>query len=144
MSCASILAGSRLSRLGTHWPPAPPAGVHPQHIWRAVRVRRHGASPGLQCDPGGVVTSRDLHRAYNVEKVTRLVAAALFCLGLVSAAAQPPAAPELGRDVQTVGPQVGATIPSFTLPDQTGRLRSLESLMGPKGAMLVFFRSADW
>jgi hypothetical protein len=30
------------------------------------------------------------------------------------------------------------------LPDQHGITRSLRSLMGPKGAILVFFRSADW
>jgi hypothetical protein len=47
-------------------------------------------------------------------------------------------------DMQTVGPQVGSKIPSFTLPDQNGQARTLESLMGPKGAILVFFRSADW
>jgi hypothetical protein len=47
-------------------------------------------------------------------------------------------------DPGTVGPQVGARVPSFTLPDQAGQLRTLESLLGPKGAILVFFRSADW
>ena len=47
-------------------------------------------------------------------------------------------------DLEQVGPQVGTKVPSFTLPDQTGRLRTLDSLMGPKGAILVFFRSADW
>jgi hypothetical protein len=52
--------------------------------------------------------------------------------------------PTSAPDVQTVGPQVGAKVPSFALPDQTGTARSLESLMGPKGAIVVFFRSADW
>ena len=47
-------------------------------------------------------------------------------------------------DMQTVGPQVGSKVPSFTLTDQNGQARTLESLMGPKGAILVFFRSADW
>ena len=47
-------------------------------------------------------------------------------------------------DVQALGPQVGTKVPSFTLPDQTGQPRTLESLIGPKGAILVFFRSADW
>ena len=47
-------------------------------------------------------------------------------------------------DVQTLGPQVGSKVPEFTLPDQSGHARSLKSLMGPKGLMLVFFRSADW
>jgi hypothetical protein len=60
------------------------------------------------------------------------------------AAGQPPGSPPSVVDVQTVGPQVGATVPAFLLPDQTGERRSLESIMGPKGAVLVFFRSADW
>src|SRR5581483_6208376 len=32
----------------------------------------------------------------------------------------------------------------FSLPDQHGKVWSLSSIMGPKGAMLVFYRSADW
>jgi peroxiredoxin len=46
--------------------------------------------------------------------------------------------------VETLGPQIGAPVPDFSLPDQRGATRSLQSLMGPKGAILVFFRSADW
>lgn len=51
-----------------------------------------------------------------------------------------PAAP----DVQRLGPQVGSRVPDFSLTDQNGELQTLRSVMGPKGAMLVFFRSADW
>lgn len=47
-------------------------------------------------------------------------------------------------EVETIGPKVGDTVPDFALRDQRGQLRSLDSVMGPKGAMLVFFRSADW
>ena len=47
-------------------------------------------------------------------------------------------------DVSTLGPQVGGSVPDFSLPDQTGSTRTLQSIMGPKGAMLVFIRSADW
>jgi hypothetical protein len=42
------------------------------------------------------------------------------------------------------GPTPGQPVPSFSAPDQSGRLQTLKSVMGPKGAMLVFFRSADW
>ena len=49
-----------------------------------------------------------------------------------------------GVDVTRLGPQVGDEAPSFTLNDQHGRPVTLESVMGPKGAMVVFFRSADW
>jgi len=47
-------------------------------------------------------------------------------------------------NVSKLGPQVGATVPDFNLADQQGRKRTLQSVMGPKGAMIVFYRSADW
>jgi hypothetical protein len=47
-------------------------------------------------------------------------------------------------DVTKLGPQVGDRVPDFSLRDQTGREQTLRSIMGPKGAMLVFYRSADW
>ena len=42
------------------------------------------------------------------------------------------------------GPPVGAKMPAFELPDQDGKARSLSSVLGPKGALIVFYRSADW
>ena len=47
-------------------------------------------------------------------------------------------------DVASLGPQVGGQVPEFSLPDQNGQMRTLESIVGPKGAMLLFHRSADW
>jgi hypothetical protein len=47
-------------------------------------------------------------------------------------------------EVSKLGPQVGARVPDFSLPDQNGKTWTLRSIMGPKGAMLVFVRSADW
>ena len=47
-------------------------------------------------------------------------------------------------DVQTLGPQVGSRVPDFRLTDQNGQTHTLASSMGPKGAMIVFFRAADW
>jgi cytochrome oxidase Cu insertion factor (SCO1/SenC/PrrC family) len=46
-------------------------------------------------------------------------------------------------DLETIGPKVGEPLPDFTLPDQHGQPRSLKSLMGANGAVVVFFRSAD-
>jgi peroxiredoxin len=79
----------------------------------------------------------------------KLSIAALFvvCLELAaSARVAPPQAPSVGAlpDVGKLGPQVGDRVPDFTLVDQQGHPRSLASLMGPQGLMLVFFRSADW
>jgi len=42
------------------------------------------------------------------------------------------------------GPEIGKTVPEFSAPDQTGKTQNLKSIMGPKGALLVFYRSADW
>ncbi len=47
-------------------------------------------------------------------------------------------------DVSELGPQVGDRVPDFSLPDQNGQLWTLNSIMGPNGAMLLFHRSADW
>jgi hypothetical protein len=57
------------------------------------------------------------------------------------AGAQQPAATV---DTATIGPQVGAAVPVFEGVDQSGTRRGLSSVYGSKGAMLVFFRSADW
>jgi peroxiredoxin len=35
-------------------------------------------------------------------------------------------------------------MPDFELQDQDGKARSLRSLLGPKGALILFYRSADW
>ena len=61
----------------------------------------------------------------------------------VAAPQQPnPAAATVNLD--TLGPQVGASLPEFSLRDQDGRERALKSLLGPNGAVIVFYRSADW
>jgi peroxiredoxin len=44
-----------------------------------------------------------------------------------------------------LGPAINAKAPDIgTPPDQTGAPRALASLMGEKGMVLFFFRSADW
>jgi len=68
---------------------------------------------------------------------------ALFAVLAVTAsglAGQAPAA----VDTSKIGPQVGAVVPAFTGVDQFGKSHTLASTYGPKGTMLVFFRSADW
>ena len=73
-----------------------------------------------------------------------VIGVALLCTFVVGVRGQqPPATPPL-PDIQALGPQVGAKVPEFSLPDQTGTVRTLQSLMGPKGLMLLFYRSADW
>lgn len=47
-------------------------------------------------------------------------------------------------DSYAQGLKIGDRIPDVQLPDQSGVMRSYPSLRGPKGAMLVFYQSADW
>ena len=49
--------------------------------------------------------------------------------------------PLVARDY---GPPVGSKMPGFELRDQDGKTHTLASLLGPKGAVILFFRSADW
>ena len=50
----------------------------------------------------------------------------------------------LAQQAIKTGPEVGSTLPAFEAPDQNGRVQNLQSILGPKGALLVFYRSADW
>lgn len=65
-------------------------------------------------------------------------------VAVVLAAAEPSAQPPAAPDLAKLGPQVGSRVPDFSLRDQNGATWTLDSIMGAKGAMLVFFRSADW
>ena len=63
-----------------------------------------------------------------------VVTAALVFLGL-----------SLAAQAQEFGPRIGTKVPDIGTPsDQTGKPRSLSSLMGEKGLVLFFSRSADW
>jgi hypothetical protein len=44
----------------------------------------------------------------------------------------------------SIGLAVGSKAPAFSARDQFGGQQSLETLKGPKGTVLLFFRSADW
>ena len=74
-----------------------------------------------------------------VVAMVAMVAMTAVVTGGTVATAQDPL-PEVDR----FGPQVGETVPDFSLVDQLGDARTLSSLMGPNGLMLVFSRSADW
>ena len=82
-------------------------------------------------------------------KTVCLVAALSVVAGAGSSSGQRPEAGARARtrsaiDVSRLGPQVGDLVPDFSLEDQNGRTWTRQSIMGPKGAMLVFIRSADW
>src|SRR5687767_12865283 len=66
---------------------------------------------------------------------------ALLLLVTLPASAQQPSQK---IDVSRLGPQVGQVVPDFRLQDSQGKVWTRDSIMGPKGAMLVFSRSVDW
>lgn len=68
---------------------------------------------------------------------TAVVACALAAIGVSGQSAG-------AVDTSKLGPQIGSTAPAITGVDQFGKPRTLTSIYGPNGAMLVFFRSADW
>ena len=75
----------------------------------------------------------------------RMLYAAIAAAGLVLAMPVAPDAQEREPvDVSSLGPQVGERIPDFALPDQYGKVRTLDSIVGERGAMIVFHRSANW
>ena len=71
-----------------------------------------------------------------------IASAALSSIGVPLTAQTTPTREKI--DLSRVGPGIGERVPDFSLQDQTGRTRTLPSVLGSKGAMLVFFRSADW
>ena len=71
--------------------------------------------------------------------MTRAILLVVCAAGAAGALQQP-----VTVDTSKVGPQVGAVVPAFEGVDQFGNRRTLSSVYGSKGAMLVFFRSADW
>ena len=79
-----------------------------------------------------------------VRNLIVVAAAMLATTGLTPAAPRQSTNAPAKVDVDHLGPQIGSRLPDFTLRDQRGDAHALKSLMGPKGAMIVFFRSADW
>ena len=47
-------------------------------------------------------------------------------------------------EVASLGPQIGEQVPDFSLPDQNGRVWTRDSILGPNGAIVLFYRSANW
>ncbi len=75
-----------------------------------------------------------------------LTIAFVAALGILPGAEQRPRlrpVPKLDENVKT-GPEIGAKIPDFAAVDQNGRRQTFATLRGPKGLVLLFFRSADW
>jgi hypothetical protein len=81
-------------------------------------------------------------RAFNLSRIA--VVSSLLTLAPAAGFGARPQVPAATVDVESLGPRVGDPLPDFNLPDQAGHVQPLKSLLGPKGAVIVFFRSADW
>ncbi len=80
-----------------------------------------------------------------MSKKLMVIVMATLIVGLTWRVYAPTSTPTRTRiDVSKLGPQVGERVPDFSLPDQNGQLHTLNSIMGPNGALLLFHRSADW
>ena len=77
-----------------------------------------------------------------------------YCIASTLTALAVIALPVFGQDVFTIvepqdenmltGPELGERIPAFSALDQHGVPKSFEDIVGPNGAMIIFYRSADW
>jgi hypothetical protein len=47
-------------------------------------------------------------------------------------------------ELMSIGLAVGQKAPAFSARDQFGHTETLDTLKGPNGTVLLFFRSADW
>ena len=103
---------------------------HSDHLTSAQSVAKICRRPST---PAGRAQSSGLHQP---RAVFTLFLAVLCTVGM--------AAQALKIDTSGIGPRVGQKVPDFSGTDQLGRKHTLASSLGPKGAMLVFFRSADW
>lgn len=52
--------------------------------------------------------------------------------------------PAISLSARDYGPPLGTRMPQFNLPDQDGKMHSLNSLITGKGAVILVYRSADW
>jgi hypothetical protein len=87
---------------------------------------------------------RRITQQANGAQVGRVHAAALFLLAVIVLGAAVVAGQSSAIDPSRIGPGIGTQVPEFSGTDQFGRTHTLASSLGPQGAMLVFFRSADW
>ena len=89
-------------------------------------------SPEISCKSGMEAAMKRVISGMPLVIVLAEVLMITFIVGRISAADFAPGIP------------VGSKIPTFEARDQKGMVQTFESIRGPKGAFLVFYRSADW
>ena len=81
------------------------------------------------------------HRIHNIIKCIGWVA--LCCLAIPAMAQSAGGRSRVPTNL-TTGPEIGERIPLIEAVDQHGVRRDFEDIVGPAGAMILFYRSADW
>jgi len=76
--------------------------------------------------------------------IRRLFVVLVFICGFALAMAAQESISSAPPQPTSIGLAVGEMAPRFSLRDQNGREVSSDTLKGPKGTVLLFFRSADW
>ena len=76
------------------------------------------------------------------------IAMAILALAVLTGR-EPLSAQEFDRPSETdermaTGPAVGERVPDFTGVDQDGEPVAWSDIKGPSGALILFYRSADW
>ena len=70
--------------------------------------------------------------------------AVLISVGLFTLASGQESRQTSDAVARPIGLEIGQQAPAFALMDQFGHEQSYKTLKGPKGTVLLFFRSADW
>jgi hypothetical protein len=80
------------------------------------------------------------------QKVCRALLQGIVCILLIAVAHSVLAKSRPARIPAklTTGPDIGERIPAISAIDQHGQRRDFDDIVGPNGAMILFFRSADW
>ena len=68
----------------------------------------------------------------------------LISVVLLAAASGQESRPSMGDFAPPIGLEIGQRAPQFAIADQFRHEQSNETLKGPKGTIVLFFRSADW
>ena len=68
----------------------------------------------------------------------------LFSIGMLALAGGQEKPAVVDSVAPAIGLEIGQPAPAFSLRDQFGHEQSNQTLKGPKGTVILFFRSADW
>ena len=115
------------------------AASNPDHAHLGERHLHWHQHPNGKTETSPTHAHANIGAHMRISSITLCVTIALMVLSLSLHAQE-----RDSIDVSALGPQVGELIPAFSLPDQNGTMQTLESIMGERGALILFHRSANW